>query len=82
MSRYVSVSKVGSVRYDPNIEGPFEPGPYYLCYTKDGKRKWECVGPELALALNEQRNRQTALDRGKPPEHPESRKSLSRAVES
>jgi hypothetical protein len=81
-SRYVSVGKVGSGRYAPNVEGPFEPGPYYLRYTKEGKRKWECVGPELALALNEQRNRQTALDRGKPPEQPEDRKLLSRAIES
>ncbi len=81
-TRYVSVSKVGSGRYRPKIEGPFEPGPYYLRFTQDGKRKWECVGPELALALNEQRNRQTALNRGKTTEQPESRKSLSRAIES
>ncbi len=65
-SRYVSVSNVGSGRYRPNIEGPFEPGPYYLRFTQDGKHKWECVGPELVLALNEQRNRQTALCRGVP----------------
>lgn len=81
-NRYVSVSKVRSGRYAPNVEGPFEPGPYYLRYTQDGKRKWECVGPELLLALNEQRNRQTALDRGKPPDQPDGRKSLSRAIES
>ena len=31
--RYVSVSKVGNERYVPNIEGPFELGPYYLRYT-------------------------------------------------
>jgi integrase len=36
----------------------------------------------LALALNEQRNRQTALDRGKPPEQPGDRKLLPRAIES
>jgi hypothetical protein len=59
-NRYISVSKVGSGRYVPNIDGPFKPGPYYVRYTQDGKRKWECVGPELALALNEKRNRQTA----------------------
>jgi integrase len=81
-NRYVAVRKVGNGRFVPNIEGPFEPGPYYLRYTQDKKRKWECVGPELALALNEQRNRQTALDRGKPPETPEDRKPLSRAIES
>ena len=72
----------GLETYRPNIEGPFEPGPYCRRYTQNGKRKWECVGPELALALNEQRNRQTALARGKPPEQPEGRKSLSRAIES
>ena len=80
--QYVSVSKVGSGRYVSNIEGPLEPGPYYLRYTQDGKRKWECVGPELALALNEQCNLQTALDRGKPSEQAEDLKSLSRSIES
>jgi hypothetical protein len=81
-NRYVSVRKVGNGRYVPNAKGPFEPGPYYLRYTQEGKRKWECVDPELALALNERRNRQTALDRGKPSETPEDRLSLSRAIES
>ena len=81
-NRYVSVHKVASGRYVPNAKGPFEPGPYYLRYTQDGKRKWECVGPELALALNEQRNRQTALDRGNPPDQPEACKSVSRAIAS
>jgi integrase len=81
-NRYVSIRKVGNGRFVPNTDVPFEPGPYYLRYTQDGRRKWECVGPELALALNEQRNRQTALDRGKPPEEPQARKSLSGAVES
>ncbi len=81
-NRHVSVSKVGSGRYRQNIEGPFEPGPYYLHFTQDEKRKWECVGPQLALALNEQRNSQTALDRGKPSEQPVVRKSVSLAIES
>jgi hypothetical protein len=81
-SRYVLVSKAGSGRYAPNIEGPFEPRPHYLRDTQDGKRKWESVGPELALAFNEQRDRQTALDRGKPSESPEDRRSLPRAIES
>jgi hypothetical protein len=81
-SRHVSVSKVGSGRYVPNIEHPFVPGPYHLRYTQDGKRKWECVDPELALALNERRNRQTALDRGKPPEQPEDGRSLPRGIDS
>src|ERR1700674_3251555 len=80
--RDVPVSKVGNGRYLTNVEGPFESGPYNLRYTQDGKRKWKCVGPYLALALNEQRNRQTALDRGKPSDQPEDRRSLPRAIES
>lgn len=46
MSRFVSVSTVETGRYVPNIEGPFEPGPYYPRYTQDGKRNYECVRPE------------------------------------
>jgi integrase len=46
----------------PKIEGPYEPGSYYLRYTQNGKRIWEAVGNDLTLALQEQRARQRALE--------------------
>jgi hypothetical protein len=42
--RYVRVEKVANGRYIPVVEGPYEPGNYYLRYTLNGKRKWESVG--------------------------------------
>jgi integrase/recombinase XerD len=48
--------------YAHKIEGPHEPGSYYLRYTRNGKRMWESVGSDLTLALQEQRARQRALE--------------------
>jgi hypothetical protein len=43
-------------------ERPYETGSYYLCYTQNRKRVWESVGNDLAVALQEQRARQSALE--------------------
>jgi len=37
--------------YVQKIEGPYEPGSYYLRYTRNGKRMWESVGKDITLAL-------------------------------
>ena len=49
--------------YVPRIEGPFKPGSFYLRYTQNGRRIWEAVGNDLALALQEQKARQRALEK-------------------
>jgi hypothetical protein len=60
--RYVRVRKAANGRYLPVVEGPYEPGNYYLRYTLNGKRKWESVGGDLNIALQEQKARQASLE--------------------
>jgi hypothetical protein len=48
--------------YVPKVEGPYEPGSYYLRYTQNAKRRVESVGNDLTIALQEKRARQQALD--------------------
>jgi hypothetical protein len=60
--RYVRMEKATNGRYIPVVTGPYEPGNYYLRYTLNGKRKWESVGGELNLALQEQKARQASLE--------------------
>jgi hypothetical protein len=56
--------------YVPRVEGPYEAGSYHLRYTQHRKRKWESVGSDLTLALQEQKARQRALDASTEPAAP------------
>jgi len=60
--RYVRVEKVANGRYIPAVKGQYEPGNYYLRYTLNGTRKWESVGGDLNIALQEQKARQASLE--------------------
>ena len=60
--RYVRVEKAANGRHIPVVEGPYEPGSYYLRYTLNGKRKWESVGSDLNIGLQEQKARQASLE--------------------
>ncbi len=60
--RYVRVEKAANGRYIPAVIVPYEPGNYYLRYTLNGKRKWESVGSDLNIALQEQKARQASLE--------------------
>ena len=60
--RYVRVEKAANGRYIPAVTSPYEPGNYYLRYTLNGKRKWESVGSDLNIALQEQKARQASLE--------------------
>jgi integrase/recombinase XerD len=73
------VVKAGNGRWVPKITEPFVPKDFYLRYTLGGKRKWENVGPDITVALSEQRARQAMLDNVKR-EEPETRKSLAKAI--
>jgi hypothetical protein len=37
--------------YALEVEGPYEPGSYYVRYTQDGKRIWEDVGNEPRIRV-------------------------------
>lgn len=58
----VRVEKAANGRYIPAVVGPYESGSYYLRYTQNGKRKWERVGSDLNIALQEQKARQASLE--------------------
>jgi hypothetical protein len=62
----------------PRVKCPYEPGSYYLRYTRNGSRAWESVGNDLTLALQEQKARQKALETSTEPAAPGTppRKSL------
>jgi hypothetical protein len=60
--RYVRVEQAENGRYIPVVEGPYELGSYYLRYTLNGKRKWESVGGDLNIALQEQKARQASIE--------------------
>jgi hypothetical protein len=60
--RYVRVEKGANGRYIPAVVGPYESGNYYLRYTLNGKRKWESVGGDLNIALQEQKARQASIE--------------------
>ncbi len=60
--RYVRVEKGANGGYIPAVVGPYEPGNYYLRYTLNGKHKWESVGGDLSIALQEQKTRQASLE--------------------
>jgi len=60
--RYVRVEKAENGRYVPAVKGPYEPGSYYLRYTLNGKRKWESVGIDRNIALQEQKARQASVE--------------------
>jgi len=60
--RYVRVEKAANGRYIPAVKGDYEPGNYYLRYTLNGKRKWESVGSDLNIALQDQKARQASLE--------------------
>jgi integrase/recombinase XerD len=60
--RYVRAERTANGRYIPTVKGPYEPGPYYLRYTLNGKRKWESVGGDLNIALQEQKARQASFE--------------------
>ena len=60
--RYVRVKKAANGRYIPAVIGTYEPGSYYLRYTLNRKRKWESVGSDLNIALQEQKARQASLE--------------------
>jgi hypothetical protein len=65
--RYVRVEKVENGRHipvvkgTPLVRGTFEPGNYYLRYTLNGKRKWESVGGDLNIAIQEPKARRLAV---------------------
>jgi hypothetical protein len=72
------VVKKGRGYVMPRVKCPYESGSYYLRYTQNGSRAWESVGNDLALALQEQKARQKALETSTEPAAPTTppRKSL------
>ncbi len=45
------VVKKGRGYVMPRVKGPYEPGSYYLCYTRNGSRAWESVRSSLTRQI-------------------------------
>jgi integrase len=58
----VRLNKATNGKWGTGVEGGH--GSYYLRYTLDGKRKWESVGTDLRLALDECKARQALVTNG------------------
>ena len=78
--RYVKMERSGKT-HAPKIKGDYKPGSYYLRYREGDKRKWESVGTDLTLALEELKGRQAMLRAAEAAE-PSSRMTLESAISS
>jgi hypothetical protein len=78
--RYVKMERSGKT-HAPKIKGDYKPGSYYLRYREGDKRKWESVGTDLTLALEELKARQAMLRAAEAAE-PSSRMTLESAISS